>query len=114
MTNEITPDEFFRVLKTGNPWNAQKIKDALEKLIESRHTNIYSGHLFGFDSEDKIHFLHDNDCYLFIYDEVIETRCDRTDVASEGVELKFPITEILNIEAAYSHFCSISMEPKIR
>ncbi len=114
MNDEITPEEFFRVLKTGNPWNAKKIKDALEELLESRNTKIYSGHILSFDSEDKLHYLHDNDCYLFIYDEMIATRCDRTDVASEGVELKFPINDALNIEAAYSHFCSISMEPKIR
>jgi hypothetical protein len=114
MTEEITPEELFRLIKSGNPWNAKKIKDALEELIESYKSNITMGHIFAFDTEDQFYYLHDNNCYLFVYDEEIETRSDRTDVLNEGLTAKFPITDMLNIKDAYNHFCGITLEPKIR
>ena len=112
MTEEIPPEELFRLIKTGNPWNAKKIKDALEEFTEQ--SKIFMGHIIEFDIEDQFYFIHDNNCYLVVCDEEIQTSSDRTDVRNEGRTAKFPIADVLDIRAAYSHFCGLTIEPKIR
>lgn len=86
----------------------KKIKEELEKLLVMNPVNNY--HSFSFDTEDKYHFIYDNECYLFVFDGRIEVRCDRENVFSSDKTFTYKIEEIKDISNAYEHFNSVTME----
>lgn len=110
MKEEITPEEFIRVLKTGNLWNAMKIKNAIEEFAEIKKTYTFSGHQFEYDSDGKCHYLYDNECYLFVFDGQIKIRCDRLNVFSSDLDIQIPIHGNKDIQSAYEKFISMTLE----
>ena len=106
--SDIKKDELLDILKYGYKWHSEKIKDELEKLLimNSRAFN----HELQYDINDKFHYVYDNECYLFVFDEKIELRCDREDVFSAGQTFEHGIRNADNIHAAYEHFKAMTME----
>lgn len=101
--DEIKKEDFFTAIKYGHLWQSEKIKEALEKFIESEHH-------FSWDSEDKYHYIYHNECYLFISDKKIEVRCHRDDVFSSHQSFDFEIKTDEDIVSAYEKFKSTTME----
>lgn len=107
---ELTPEEIFRVLQTGVFWDAKKIKEAIEEFAKIKKTYIFSSYEFNYDSEEKCHYLYDNECYLFVFDEQIQLRCDRLNVFSSDLDIKIPIHGFKDIQSAYEKFISMTLE----
>jgi hypothetical protein len=89
-------------------WKAKQIKEELNKLLTS--TYLSSNHNWGFDFEDKYHFIYDNECYLFIFDKKIELRSDRENVFSANKTITHQIKNTEDIHEAYRHFWSLTAE----
>jgi len=110
MSDEIIKKEdLFDVIRHGTIWYGDKIKEGLEKVVaKNTYPFIYSE--IRRDSDDKYYYLYDNECYLLIWDQEIEVRCDRSNVFSSGKNIKYPIKTIEDIELAYDLFASMTME----
>ena len=109
MKVSITSKEnLFKVGKSLDIWHEIKIKKELENLLRMKFHIFH--HLFRYDFEDKYYYIYDNDCYLFIFDEKIEVRSDRENVSSANKTFTHQITEVEDIQIAYEHFCSVTME----
>ena len=105
----IKKEELFEVIKRGTIWYGDNIKEGLEKVVaKNTFPSVYSE--VRRDSDDKYYYLYDNECYLFIWDQEIEVRCDRSKVYSSGNQIKFSIKTIEDIESAYDLFASMTME----
>jgi hypothetical protein len=100
---EIKKEDFFNAIKYGHLWQSEKIKEELEKIMDGNHH-------FRWDSDDKYHYIYDNECYLFIFDKNIEVRCDRDNVFSSHQNFEFEINTDNDIAEAYEKFKSITME----
>ncbi|TXI12191.1 MAG: hypothetical protein E6Q68_04460 [Polynucleobacter sp.] len=109
MSDEIIKKEdLFNVIKHGQAWYNDKIKEELEKIIAK--SNFADEHYFRWDSDDKYNFIYDNECYLFVYEGRIEVRCDRDNVFSSFKTIEFPIKNLDDIQSAYDCFKSMTME----
>jgi len=109
MSNDkLSKQELIDVLKYGHNWHAERIKGELEKLVvmSSRAFN----HQVQYDTDDKFHYVYDNECYLFVFDGRIEVRCDRDNVFSANQTIEFPIRGEKDILAAYEKFKSTILE----
>jgi len=109
MSEEIDKKDLFEVIKHG-AWHSKGIKEELERLFEEKLTNVNNFHDLRWDSEDEYYYLHDNDCYLFVYHGKIIVRSDRQNVFSTDTTLDFPITQKEDVENAYNKFLSMTME----
>jgi len=105
----VTKKDLFNVIKYSNTWINDKIKMELEKVI-AKDNYPFLNSSFRWDSEDKYHYIYDTECYLFIIDGKIETRCDRDNVYSSGKVAKYSISSVEDIELAYNNFASMTME----
>ena len=72
----IKKEDLFNVIKHGTAWINDKIKTELEKII-AKNTYPFINSSFRWDSDDKYYYIYENECYLFIFDGIMETRCDR-------------------------------------
>ena len=101
-------ENLFNIHKQGYKWNAKRIKKQLDDLLVMK-SHIFH-HFFRYDFEEKYYYIYDNDCYLFVFDEKIEVRSDREKVFSANKTFTHRITETKAIQAAYEHFCSLTLE----
>ncbi|MBT8634017.1 hypothetical protein C2751_00015 [Polynucleobacter paneuropaeus] len=106
----IKKEDLFNVIKHGHKWYDSKIKEGLEKAIAKTHSSISGNHSMRWDSDDKYHYIYDNECYLFILDGKIELRCDRDNVFSSHQTIEYKIKNEDDIELAYERFKSMTME----
>jgi len=106
--DNIGNDEKSSVIKHGHKWSAENIKEELDQhlLINSNVLN----HEFRYDRDDKYFYIYDNECFLFVFDEKIELRCDRDNVFSENITFTYKIKEAKDIIVAYDKFKSTTME----
>jgi hypothetical protein len=111
MSDEIIKKEdLFKVIKDGPAFINEKIKEELEKIIDKAPHSIGGKHHMRWDSDDKYHYIYDNECYLFIIDGKIELRCDRENVWSSNKHYELPAKTYSDIELAYENFQSMTME----
>ena len=106
----IKKEDLFNVIKHGHKWYDEKIKEALEEIIENNITSNADNHSMRWDSDEKYYFIYDNECYLFILNGRIELRCDRDNVFSSFQTIDFPVKTNRDIELAYEKFKSMTME----
>ena len=102
----IGKEDNLNVIRHEHKWSSDNIKAELHLLIK---LNV-SDHEFRYDTEDKYFYIYDNDCYLFIFAEEIEVRCDRDNVLSENQTFTYKIKEAKDIIDAYAKFNSVTME----
>ncbi len=105
----ITEEQFVDILKTGTLWLQATIRDQLEEYI-TENSFRYNNHSFQWDSDDKLYYIYDNECYLFVYDNKIVIRCDRDNVSSSGMRHTFHIEGPRKIHLAYDEFRMMTME----
>jgi hypothetical protein len=111
MSDEIIKKEdLLKVIKDGPAFINEKIKEELEKIIAKTPNSISEKHDMRWDSDDKYHYIYDNECYLFIIDGKIELRCDRENVFSSYKNYEIPIKTYSDVESAYESFKSMTME----
>lgn len=106
--DNISKDDLFDVIKYGYIWHAKKIKEELNNFLEKK-SHIFN-HAYRYDHEDKYYYIYDNECLLFIFDEKIDVRSDRENAFSQSKIFSYKIKEAKDIEMAYEHFCSMTME----
>lgn len=107
----ITQEDFVKVLTTGSLWNQKNICQYLtDHINDVRYGPAWGYHPIRKDKQDNIYYVYDNDCYLFIEDDKITVRCDRTNVWSEGMTHKFTIKQDKDINSAYHTFKMMTME----
>lgn len=104
---ELSKKDLFVAIEHGHAWHTERIKGELEKIIA---TNPNSYHELRWDKNEKLYFLWDDDCNLFVEDGLISTRSDKDNVFSTDVTVKFPINSVDDIKAAYAKFNSMTME----
>ena len=108
MTDDLSKNnDLFDAMKRGHLWPADKIKNDLVKIISEHHNSLSTHHDIRWDFDDKFYYIHDNECNLFIFDKMIELRCDRESVLSSYQTIEFPIKTVKDIETAYEHFRSM-------
>ncbi len=100
---EIKKEDLFTAIKHGHLWPSLKIKEELENIMNGDHS-------FRWDSEDKYHYVYDNECYIFVGDKKIDVRCDRENVFSSNVHIEYDIKSEADIKSAYELFKSMTME----
>jgi hypothetical protein len=105
---KISEEDFMNVLKYGRQWHSKKIKEELQKSILLNLNSL--NHDFRYDSDDKIYYIYDNECYLFIFDDRIDIRSDRVNVFSYDKTFTYQINEEKDVLSAYDHFKSLTME----
>ena len=107
--DKISNKDLLNIIKHGHAWPAEKIKDVLETTIKNR-PNIFGYHDFNYDFDDKYHFISDSDCILFIFDGVIEIRCDREVGPSANKTYTRQINKEEDVPQAYQLFLSVIAE----
>jgi hypothetical protein len=111
MKDDLSKDnDMFDAMKRGYLWDAENIKNDLVKIISERNTSNALNHFVRRDGDDKFYFIYDNDCNLFIFEKMIELRCDRESVFSSNQTIEYPIKTAVDIEIAYERFMSMIME----
>ena len=111
MSDEIIKKEdLFNVIKHGTAWFTDRVKEKIEDIISKNSSTTSSNHFFRWENDNKYNYIYDNDCYLFVFDGKIELRCDRENVYSSDMLLKFPVKTDADIELAYERFKSMTME----
>lgn len=105
----ITAEQFIKTLKTGSCWLADQIAAEITTVVDSE-PNRWANHSLCWDSDDKFHYIWDNHCYLFIFDDKIILRCDRDNVFSSDTACTIQIKNRSDIASAYQHFKSMTME----
>lgn len=108
MNKSIKKEDLFDVIKHGYLWHQEKIKDELDKLIVMNPNGTH--HSCRYDNDDKYFYIYDNECYLFVFNDKIEVRCDRENVFSSNKNLTYNIKEAQDILTAYDAFNSMTME----
>ena len=109
MKNDLSKgNDLFDAIKRGHLWPAESIKIEIDKLI-AKHFSVYGViHDVRIDDDGKTYFLYDNECYLFIFDKVIELRCDRDNFINQNQIIDCPINNGDDIKKAYENFVSMS------
>jgi hypothetical protein len=97
------------IIKNSTTWTHNRIKESLEKVIAKNNYSFIDSS-FRWDCDDKFYYIYDTECYLFITDGKIETRCDRENVFSSGKMAEYLINTIEDIESAYKNFVYMTME----
>ena len=107
--DKISNKDLLNIIKHGHAWHAEKIKEVLETTIQNC-SNVFGNHIFNYDVDDKYHFIFDDDCTLFIFDGVIEIRCDREVGPSANKTYTQQIKKEEDIPLAYQLFLSVIAE----
>ena len=107
---EVTPEKFVKVLATGIRYDANDIQEYLEDYISKHSNQRWVNHDFRFDTQDKYHYIYDNECYLFVEDGKVTVRCDRERVDSEGINYIMKIDSEKSIARAYELFYEMTIE----
>ena len=102
--------ELFETIKHGHAWYEEKIEEEIKKVINKFPYDLTGHHDLRWDKDDEYHFIYDNECYLFIFKGEIELRSDRENVFSSNKTIKCSIKNEKDIEEAYRHFLSLTME----
>jgi hypothetical protein len=111
MSDDLSKDnDLFDAIKRGHLWPAENIKNDLVKIISEHNSSLSTHHDMRWDFDDKYNYIYDNECYLFIFDKMIELRCDRENVFSSNKTIKYPIKNVKDIANAYEHFMIMTME----
>lgn len=111
MSEDLSRDnDMFDAIKRGHLWGAEQIAQEIKKIIHANHISSILSHSIRRDREDKYNYIYDNDCYLLIYEKMIELRCDREDVWSSNMTLEYSIKTVTDIANAYERFRSMTME----
>jgi hypothetical protein len=111
MTDDLSNgNDLFDAIKRGHLWGGEQIAQEIKKYIEANYTSNIISHSMRWDSDDKYRYIYDNECYLFIFEKMIELRCDRDDVYSSHQTIEYPIKSVRDIEIAYERFSSMTME----
>jgi hypothetical protein len=103
-------NDMFDAIKRGHLWGSEDIKNDLVKIISENSSQISIQHDIRWDFDDKFYYIYDNECNLFIFDKMIELRCDREGVFSSHQTIEYPIKSVRYIEIAYERFRSMTME----
>ena len=103
---KVEKEDLFKIIKHGNRWYAEKIKEEIENLKCYRFSD------FNLRNEDgnKYYYVYNNDCYLYIFNGKIESRCERENVYSSDKTFTYEIKEASDIQLAYERFLSMTME----
>jgi hypothetical protein len=107
--NDDEKQDFFTAIKHGSIWYDKKITECLRELLEKQSSH-YVNHDLRWDKDDKYHYIYDNECYLFVFNDKIEVRSDRENVFSSHQTIVFPIAGKADILNAYQKFVSMTME----
>ena len=111
MTDDLSKNnDLFDAIKRGHLWPAENIKNDLVKIISEHNNSLSTHHDMRWDFDDKYNYIYDNECYLFIFDKMIELRCDRENVWSSNMTLEYSIKSVNDIANAYERFRSMTME----
>lgn len=102
--------DFFETIKRGALWHSDKITDELRKMLYKQSGHFGISHEIRWDADDKFHYIYDNECYLFVFNDLIELRSDRENVFSSHQTIKFPIESANDIGDAYEKFVSMTRE----
>lgn len=106
--DDLSKQELIDVLKYGHKWHTDKINGELEKLVSV--SSLAFNHEIQYDNRETLHYIYDNECYLFVFDGRIEVRCDRDNVFSANKTFEFPIRNAKDILSAYEKFKSTILE----
>jgi len=107
--DDAKKQDLFDAIKHGSVWYSEKITEYLRDIIKKQPSH-FGSHYLSWDSDDKYHYIYDNECYLFVFDDRIQVRSDRDNVFSSNQTINFAITSKDDISAAYEMFCSMTME----
>jgi len=110
MSDDIKKEDLFNVIKHGHAWYEAKIEEEIKKVINKFPYDLTGHHDLRWDKDDEYHYIYDNECYLFIFKGEIELRSDRENVFSSNKTIKYSIKNEKDIEEAYRHFLSLTME----
>ncbi len=102
--------DFFEAIKNGALWHQDKIVAELRIVLAKNPLHIGSTHSIRWDSSDKFYYIYDNECYLFISNDLIELRCDRDNVFSSHKTIAYPIKNANDVGDAYERFLAMTME----
>lgn len=102
--------DFMDAIKHGHLWHINKIKKHLDEMFTNPASPYHHAHEVRRDHNDDLYFICDNNCYLFIDDDLIELRSDRENVPSSHQTIKYPIKSANDIVAAYKHFNDLTRE----
>ena len=105
--NTLDNNNVIDLTKSGTIWPAEAIKEELQEIISCTSLNH---HEFYWDNDDKLNYLYDNQCYLFIEDSIVVVRCDRETIHSEATAAQYKIKNISDIIDAYKLFISMTIE----
>jgi hypothetical protein len=107
--NDDEKQDFFTAIKHGSIWYDKKITEYLREALEKQSSH-YLNHDLRWDKDDKYHYIYDNECYLFVFNDKIEVRSDRENMFSSHQTIVFPIAGREDILNAYQKFVSMTME----
>lgn len=110
MSEDIKKEDLFNVIKHGHAWYAKRIEDEIKKIVSTYPSSLSGHHDLKWDKDDEFHYIYDNDCYLFIFTGKIELRSDRENVYSSNLPIRYPINNEKDVEEAYRHFLTLTME----
>lgn len=102
--------DFFDAMKHGHLWHIKKITGHLHDMLTKPESPYQWDHEIRQDRNEDLLFILDNNCYLFIYDDLIELRSDRENVPSSHQTIKYQIKSANDIVAAYKHFVDLTRE----
>ena len=106
---KITQEVFYKTLKNGSYFPADRIQDEINHLLETKNYR-WTDHSFQRDHDEGYWYIYDNECYLFVFDDKIIVRCDRDAVNSAGQCMTVHIKNKQDIERCYETFRSMTME----
>lgn len=106
---KITQEVFYKTLKNGTYFPADRIRELVEQAIEASSSR-WTNHYFQRDHDEKYWYIYDNECYLFVFDDKIIVRCDRDSGHSAGQCMTVQIKNRQDIQTCYETFRSMTME----
>ena len=108
MNNYHSENDEFNSMSDGYTWTAEKIKEELNVLMKNSSTVF--NHDFGYDFDDRYHFIYDDETTLFIFDQRLEIRCDKEEALSANRTFEYEVNNANDIANAYEKFKSILSE----
>lgn len=106
--SDISKKDLFDVIKYGHIWHIDRIKDELEKIISN--SSSYSHMEIRWDGDEKIFYVFELDCYLFVDDGVVSVRSDRDNTPSTDVTTEYRIKTVDDIKNSFRHFTNLTRE----
>lgn len=104
---ELSKKDLMEAIQYGHAWHVERIKTELEGIIASS-ANMHSA--LKWDDDEKLYYMHDSECNLFVEDGLISTRSDKDNVPSTDITVEFPITNLDDIRTAYQRFIALTLE----